>query len=195
MSLSFTTRQLYKEISASSEYLHKHKGHSKCHLKYTEASHSTASALSSLTTKKLPAYHHPSQQNNTHRHPASPNPFPQNPIPSRPPHPPPKESPELHQWRIHFQKLIIKLYKEKPCLLSELNKLATAAFGKNEWARAFMRGRRNGVYNSEELFICETLQKIGVVGEKRMEDSVQEPKSWAGSGEVWRRFRRGKDVI
>lgn len=37
-----------------------------------------------------------------------------------------------------------------------------------------MRGRRNGLYTSEELFICETLIKIGVVGAKRWDGGERE---------------------
>lgn len=37
-----------------------------------------------------------------------------------------------------------------------------------------MKGRRNGVYTSEELFICEALVKIGVVGARRMDDGGEE---------------------
>jgi len=113
-------------------------------------------------------------------------------IPEKPLPPPPKELPskdlELLQWRKEFQILIIKLYLEKPRLLSDLNKVAISAFGKKEWAAPFMGGRRNGIYTSEELFIHETLQNIGVVGEKRTEGNVNR-EVWPPPGVVWKGFR------
>lgn len=81
------------------------------------------------------------------------------------------ETPQnLTKWRQEFRRLIIKIYLQKPRRLSEINKIATTAFGgKKDWAERFTQGRRNGLYTSEELFICETLVKIGVVGARRMD--------------------------
>lgn len=76
----------------------------------------------------------------------------------------------LSQWRNEFRRLIIKIYLSKPRRLSEINKIATRAFGgKKNWADVLMRGRRNGLYSCEELFIFEALVEIGVVGRVRMD--------------------------
>lgn len=68
------------------------------------------------------------------------------------------------------------------------------AFGKKDWAAPFMSGRRNGLYTSEELFVCETLQKIGVVGEKRLGYSFGK-QVWPEPGVVLKRFEREEDDL